>query len=472
MMKKINKIYTFLAVALGLASCSNEAPFSADYPEGSGRVLTSSLDVQVKTENPKVRADQNGIPAPADFKVEFFNKENETKAEKTYESYGKMPEIVVLPAGEYKIVVSYGEDYDEYGSNAAFNKPHYEGSSDYFTVEKDKIIDNLDPIICRLVNVRVAVKFDASLKDKMSPDSKVSVKVGDSGNSLNFDVNTTQDGYFEYAEGSNTLAATFTGKVEDVEVIETKTFDDVKKGNYYVITFRLHSADASGNGNIDPDHDDSDFVVDASVSYVVNNDTDLNDATPDDEQDLYLEDDMRPENGEDPNVGNQPGTEDPGTDPENPDDPNNPDDGQKGTVPIFTTEGVDLDKVNDLVEDMTIIIYITSETTINKFDVEINSDNDGFLSAIDDMIGSSFSLIELNKDEGLGNSLSQLGFPVGSDVTNPTENDENGNAKIKFEITSDLQNLLNGFPGTHQFKLIVGNSAGMESKTLKIKVND
>lgn len=468
-MKKINKIYTFLAVALGLASCSNEAPFSADYPEGSGRVLTSSLEVQVKTENPKVRADQNGIPAPADFKVEFFNKENETKAEKTYESYGKMPEIVVLPAGEYKIVVSYGEDYDEYGNNAAFNKPHYEGSSDYFTVEKDKIIDNLDPIIGRLVNVRVAVKFDASLKDKMSPDSKVSVKVGDSGNSLNFDVNTTQDGYFEYAEGSNTLAATFTGKVEDVEVIETKTFDDVKKGNYYVITFRLHSADASGNGNIDPDHDDSDFVVDASVSYVVNNDTDLNDATPDDEQDLYLEDDMRPENGEDPNAGDQPGTEEPGTDPENPDDPKNPDnpgvDIPDDNIPgpqITANEGVNLDEVNDVAGLTECKLLIHAEGGIKTFTVTI--DSPALVADLEDMAqwedGSNLDLIYPDYKKDFLENL--LGREVGESLI--------GVEDMEFDITQFLV-MMDSFKGIHKFIVNVSDLNGKSSSaTLQLEI--
>ena len=470
-MKKINKIYTFFAVAMGLASCSNEAPFSADYPEGTGRVLTSSLDVQVKAETPMVRANENGIPTPADFKVEFFNKENEKTAAKNYDSYGKMPEIVVLPAGEYKIKVSFGGTYGDYNESAAFSAPHYEGSSEYFTVEKDKIVDNLDPIIGRLANVRVGVNFDTSLASAMGPDSKVSVKVGEKGSSLDFNLETKEDGYFAFAEGSETLVATFTGTVEGIEVSETKTFQNVKKGNYYRITFRLHAADASGNGNIDPDHDDSDFVIDASVTYKEVSDNDINNVTPDNDQDIYLEDDMRPENGEDPNIGNDPGTEDPGNQdpaPENPDDPK-PDD--QGSFEMTVTPGIELGaEGNNLVEKIgeddylinglkSCDISVKTSSGIKEFKIYISSTNSTFEGIINEMFNGCVDLVT-ETSEGSWDTLSALGIEV----------DLKDKKDVVFELAKFCP-FLEPFPGKHIFNICVEDKAGNEdSKTLRIEI--
>ena len=393
-MKKINKIFVGALMAMGLLSCSQEAPFSTDYPEGSGKVLTSAFDVTVKSVIPTVRANEDNIPEPRDFYVAFYNKEDNSLA-KEYTSYGEMPEIVILPAGEYYVELTYGEN-DEV---AGFSKPYYVGKSEDFTVEVDKIVDSIKPIVCHLANVRVAVNFDLSLSSVMSNDSKVSVKVGESG-SLDFDLNTKQDGYFAYSDGSHTLAATFIGNVDGDEVNETKTFGDVKPGNYYKITFKLSQANAAGPGNIIPgdgEDDDNGFVVDATVTYTEHSDNEYSDATPDENQDPYLEDDMRPENGENPNPGgDKPGVDDP-DDPNNPDNPDDPNTPKEIQVVIEPADQIQLgesgNNVYGLMPECT--LNVKSETGITKFNIYVESkDPDSPLTgAIQGVFGDYIDLV-------------------------------------------------------------------------------
>ena len=108
-MKKIKDILLCAAVALGLGSCANEAPFSAEN-EGTGQLRTSALNVELKTEAPVVRSVET--PDVKDFSVQFL-KDGTTPVSvngKYTMTYGELPEVVMLPVGDYKIEVSYGDN--------------------------------------------------------------------------------------------------------------------------------------------------------------------------------------------------------------------------------------------------------------------------------------------------------------------------------------------------------------------------
>ena len=78
---------------------------------------------------------------------------------------------------------SYGGEYGD-GVKAAFDAPFYLGESNQFSIEKDKVTDNIGTIVCRLSNVKVSILFDPELKAVMDADAKVSVKVGENGTYL------------------------------------------------------------------------------------------------------------------------------------------------------------------------------------------------------------------------------------------------------------------------------------------------
>lgn len=446
-MKKIKYIYMTAALAAIFTSCSQEAPFSAQ-EENTGRILTSNLSVEVKSDEMLVRSESD-LPSPKDFTIEFCKADNLNTSVKKYDTMKSMPEVVSLPVGDYVIKAYYGGVYGTNGEAAAFDKPYYYGVSNTISVEANKILDNFEPITCSLANVKVSVIFDSALANAMSADSKVSVKVGESG-TLDFTKDTQNAGYFEFVNGSNSLVATFSGKVNGSSIIETKTYDNVKAGNYYKITFRLHVIDPNDPGNIVPGENGG-LTIDATVSYFDHGDSsDKSDVTPDDNE--YLEDDMRPENGSTNNGDKEP------QEPENP----------LGAKPEIVGDGVNIDQVNEVTEDMTCRLLITSETSIKEFKVEITSTNPGFLSAVDELLGTKLDLVN---EQPNWDDLRSLGLPTGKEVTNPETKDENGNDIVVFDVTSFMP-ILNGFPGTHTFNVMVTNSGGITAKALQLKVNE
>lgn len=432
---KLKDIFYVALMGFGLASCANEAPFSQESKEGEGKFLTHSLSVEVKTDEAVVRS-ASDVPDVNDFTVAFFNTEkNNGKAEKTY-PYNKLPEVVTLPVGTYVVKAYYGGDLKGPSKAAAFSAPYYLGESSQFEIENNKIIDNLDPVLCKLSNVKVTINFDKQLVDQMSADSKVSVTVGNSS-TLEFVPSTTESGYFAYVEGSSTLAASFSGTVDGDLTEETKTYNNVKPGTHYSITFKLHLIDPNEPGYVNPGEEGEEIKVDAVVNLEDMTGEGGVDITPGEE--YYLEDDRYP--SEEPNI------------PDVPDDPQ-PTDGPS----ITAGEGIDLDKVNEVTAGMECKLFVTSSTGITKFDVDIISDK---------LTPSELSQVGLADHMDLVNPgaleepLSGLGFPV----------NVGGEKSVEFNITGFLPMLSALGAAEHTFKLTVTDETGTTEKELKLKTN-
>lgn len=425
-MKKI-LLYTILCLAAAslLAGCSKEEPFvPGETPSGEAKFLKSQLNVDVKTEDKLVRA--AATPDVNDFNVSFFVKGEETPRV-TYR-YRDMPEVVTLKVfgdkTDYVVRASYGEN-----APAAWDAPYYEGEGG-FTVTPNSVAADVEPVVCRLANIRVSIRFDADLTGVMTSDSKVTVNVGDQG-SLDF---TKQDegrsGYFAYVASSNsTLTATFYGTVSGVETIESKTHSDLVPGSHYYITFSLRNPDEE-----DPGYVNGMLTVDATVQRIDSN----GNVTP--EEDL-LEDDSRPNQGEGPKPPTPPST---GDGPE-----------------ITACAGVSLDSQN-LVSALVgkpVELYIKSEKGIEEFNVQISSTNTGFESAVAEMLGLDLDLCNPGSAAenlvGLGLIQNEAGVKGLKDVT--------------FSLT-DFMELLENFEGTHTFTLVVADADGSTTKQLVIKV--
>ena len=439
-MKRTTNILVNIALLLGVASCSSEAPFSRETGEGEGRFLSSAMSVELKTDEKLVRA--TGVPDVNDFTVEFVSADDAEKIVDRY-TYGKMPEVVTLPVGDYVVRAYYGGEYEE-GGDAAFSAPYYLGESERFSIEKDKIKDNIGTIVCRLSNVKVTILFDESLVRVMSPDSKVSVKVGDSG-SLDFTKDTQESGYFAYVEGSSTMAAVFSGVVDGDETIETKTYDNVMPGNHYRITFKLHVVDPNEPGDINPGAPGDEIKIDATVNLedlTGNGGTNIN---PDDE-DIFMDDDRYP-NEEDPTPG--PGPDEPG-----PDEPSN------GPT-VTANDKINLDDVNIVEDEMECVLYINSETGITGFTVVIESDK---LTPDElESVNLSDKLDLVTTPNPFETQLRNFGF-LPSD-----KNSLAGEKKVELSITPFLELLGALGSGNHNFIITVSDEGGETSKTLRLK---
>ena len=427
-------IYSLSAVVL--TGCSMEETFQKGAPESTGTLKTSCLAPKLgNTEGINIST-RAGVPSTDDFNVVISRKTNAREAAQgsVEYKYGEMPEVLTLPVGEYKVYAHHGEN-----KPADWDSPYYYGESE-FSIDANKITDNVDPIVAKLSNIRVTIVFSASLLSAMSDDSKVEVRVGDQG-VKEFTPSETRSAYFKHVNKSQSLTATFTGTVDGSEVVETEGYDNVAPGNHYRITFRMHGIEEDKPGTIT-----AGVTVDASVETINMN------QTVDGEKEEYLENDMRPQQG---------GKDDPT--PPTPDDPDQP------TAPSITsakpTEAglvpVDLDIVNEVTDETYCVLNVvsTAEGGILSFEVDIDSNT---LTA-DEL--ASFGLsshLDLVNPGSLAEPLTGLGLPV----------NVGGKKEVEFDITSFMGMLSALGEGTHIFTLTVSDANGTTSTTLKLHTTD
>lgn len=445
-------IYLLLsAIIVSLAtSCSKDAPFEGDADTAYGQLLTASLDVSLKSEyGPRSLRDRRvraAAPSVNDFTVEFYRQDAaEGDAPVASYKYSEMPEIITLPVGSYTAKAFYGSN-----PVAAWDEPYYEGSTE-FSIEADKITENVEPIVCTFANVRVSVNFDDLLLASMSPDCKVTVKVGDVGE-LDFTLADmgVRSGYFRYVEGSTTLVATFTGTVDYVYTVESKSGIDVKPGTHYQINFRLHDAGEDDPGFIVPGHGNDSFLfVDAEVK------SENMDADVDSGETGGVTDDLRPTETPD----------DPGKDEPGPDDPS-----VEGAPEITVAAPYSLDRTNEIELDdnqqskYPVVLYIKSTAPDGLTGFKVNIISNTLTPSVLVGAGLTDELDLINPGEFLV-PLQDLGF------LKPGVTSLKGEKDVELSITDFLPLLTILGEGTHQFRLTVTDANGTTVKTLTLHNN-
>ncbi len=423
-MKKLY-IYSLAAAAVLATGCSKENPFEGPQNNEEGQILKSAIAVDMKVnetvrKNLPTRADVN----LDDFTVIFTEPGSETPVKRF--KYSEMPDVVTLPAGDYTCTATYGEN-----RMAEWESPYYLGVSESFTVNAYEITSYVAPIECRLNNIKVTVEFDPLLKSRMSQDSYVEVKVG-ANSGLNFTLAETEAGkagYFMHTAES-TLVATFNGKIDGVNAVETKSMKDVAKGNHYKITFKLHghSNDPTGDPN-------ADVQIDANVTVTdVERNIDIADEP-------LLDDSERP-------------TEEPVNPGPGPDEP------EQKAPEIIGVAPIDLDIVNSVDGSASVGIKVTSsaEGGFTAFDVEIDSPD----LTPDELTGVGLAA-NLNLAETPANfaeKLGAFGFPV----------NVKGQKEANIEISTMLISMLSavGAGHEHKFILTVTDANGTTVKTLTL----
>lgn len=258
-----------------MAGCSKEKGFDEEMSDNEGQVLKTALDMSTTSDQIMVTRAEQGVDL-SNFKINFIKK-GETVAAKSY-TYSEMPDVVTLKVGTYTATAELGQDL-----NAEWENPYFKGQSEEFDVEAYKITSFISPIECALMNIKATIAFDETLLAAMSPDSYVEVKVGDNPG-LNFtsaEATSGKAGYFKHTN-ENTLVATFHGKVNGSDIVESKSYEGIAKGRWYKLTFKLHQ-----NSGGDPTGGASgEIVVDASVTTEdVNADVTLEDDAPLDDND-------------------------------------------------------------------------------------------------------------------------------------------------------------------------------------------
>ncbi len=418
-MKK-SYILPILAAGLLFTGCSKENPFDGE-SSTEGQVLKSALAVTLNTdETVRQQKPTRGDVNLNDFTV-VFTKDGAPVAKY---KYSEMPEVVTLPAGEYTCSATYGEN-----RVADWESPYYLGQSGAFTVEPMEITSYIDPIECKLENVKVTVTFDPVLVARMSPDSYVEVKVG-ANEGLKYttaEATSGKAGYFLHT-AETTLVATFYGTIDGSRTTETKSYNDIQRGCHYKLNLKLHTG-GEGEGTGDAS---GEVVLDATVTTV------------DVERNVTVNDEpMTPDWTEHPGNGDTPG----------PDDP-------KNEVPTITAEApVNLDIVNDgpSLTSCVLNIHSYAEGGITGLTCDIVSPN----LTEEELAGAGLSShLDLVNPGDLAGALEGLGLPC----------NVGGQADVRFDISTFMGMLAAvGAGAEHHFVVTVTDANGTTTKTLKIK---
>ncbi|MCI9286125.1 MAG: DUF4493 domain-containing protein [Muribaculaceae bacterium] len=433
-----NKIYSLLAALICLVAftgCDDWNPADGRFPANTGGVSLSSMAVSVN-QNASSVTSRAGVDTSG-YLVTITGTDGSTVVYDGKEcswTFGEMPEVITLPVADgYTVNVRSHEP-----EMAAWEAPYFEGSKTFDV--KNGEITAIGTVKCLFAGVKVLVKYADDLAAAMSTDSKVDVKAGTDG-LLTWSATETRHGHFKAVEGSNTLVATFTGKVKGQDVTKIKEFTDLEKGKYYIITFSMKSGNSNVPdefGNINP----GGITVDTSVEEKdENGNVDINQdpANPD----------KRPDDEDWPDDPTPPG---PG-----------PDEPEPGTdvIDVKCPTMPDFDKVYpSTLESYT--LNITSENPLTHLHVQIVSDylTAEFLEGVG--LTDKFDLAEPGD---LDPALKGFGFPTGNEVI--------GAKELTFELTSLIPLLdLGKNEGVyeHQFKLTIEDNAG-NSKTVELKID-
>lgn len=188
-------------LAILLTACNEEVmtgPSELDSTQTGMVTFTLSADmrndvVQVKSSTEEISVDE--------FWVEIFNA-SQTRI--FCEKYVDAKDTTLfLNSGEYSLLATYGLE-----NGVGFDKPFYKAEKD-FTVGPQEITDL--SLTAKLANVKVAVKFDENLGNKLSYDEYWAV-VRNNGKKLRFNPKETRAGYIPAGELEFVLVVKINGE--------------------------------------------------------------------------------------------------------------------------------------------------------------------------------------------------------------------------------------------------------------------
>lgn len=432
MKTNILNIFAAGALMLGALSCSEEwnPPTSAEATLNLESLTVGTQDIDKLAQSASSRAEAS----LDDFIVLIKDASDKTYLEC---SYGKKPEIITLPVGDYTVYIKSHEV-----KAAEWDAPYFEGSED-FTIENGKINIIKDEVVAYFKSVRVSVEFSDELRATFGDDVKVNVKAGAEGE-IDFTPSETRSAYFEYIEGSNTLVAELSGTIAGAYTVDRRDYTDVEAGKHYILTYGIKAGPTppEQSGTID-----SDISLDLSVI------TENIDGNVEASEDI-----LAPEEGDRP-------VEEP-LDPVVPVDPVNPGDDDQPvatfkpydspklklgeTLDITNDESKANDKVVLAEEFGNAIVAIDCPKGIKNLEVTISTTDPNFRGILESMLPLHFDLAD-DSDADLVEALSGLGLPVGKEVTDVNP--------VMFDITSFIE-LLAPFTGEHTFDIKVTDNEG------------
>ena len=415
-MKKVIYILFFaLAVILSFTACDREKMDNDTVELGEGSVNLASLkglSVEVSSSTPITRASEVNTD---NYLIRIYDAEQNLVREW---KYSELPEIFTLRVGSYTVQALSHEVQP-----AEFEVPFYY-AEESFTIEANKVKD-LEPLVCKLNNIKVSVTYDDKLKEVMGEDVKTTVTVGDA--SLAFAYDETRNGYFKSnVDGNNIMKAVMTGTIDGVAREVPYPIKNVKPGQHRLIKFYLKYV--NDDGYIEGGFTKLKLVIVATCTVIEKGFTNR------EEEETII-------------------------------DPNPPT--PSGKAPTIVGDGFDIDESLDVpikrdeggnLVGITVVVNIEAENGFSNLKVKIDSET--LTPELLEEVGLA-SEFDLAYPGDLRTGLESLGFPVGDQVL--------GKTTLKFDITKFTPLLGSYGPATHKFIITaIDQSGNSVEKTLTL----
>lgn len=403
-MKKIFILLTAAAALFSAASCQKSPVEAKNYGYLSFGEFSLGLDEAVET-----RAAANG-----NYVVIVTDSEGKEVVNTTYGALETAGDYqITLPAGDYILEARSTKDVPV----AEFEQPVYGTSTDFsITAGETTVIGEL---VCTLLQCKVTVSYSDEFLASVTGTGKTTVEVT-AGSPLEYTLNAngTYDqsaGYF--AVNGNTMQVVFSGNIEGKSQKMTKTFTNIAPRQWRQIKF-IKKVNEQGNA-----------VFDIVINDLVDDEI-LNNSMNADEEII----------GEDPDAPKG--------------------DGGIALAPDYEggcdAEITDLENIVIVpvaTRDMAMRFRATVPNGVKKFNVQIDSDNDAFLSAVDAANARELDLINPLPDNDI--IFQVVPFPHGQELLGQTD--------ISFNLDA-AQDAITIYPGRHTFKMVIVDQTGCKNE--------
>ena len=403
-MKKIFILLTAAAALFSAASCQKSPVEAKNYGYLSFGEFSLGLDEAVET-----RAAANG-----NYVVIVTDSEGKEVVNTTYGALLEDGDYqITLPAGDYTLEARSTKDIPV----AEFEQPVY-GTSKEFSITAGETT-YVGDLVCTLLQCKVTVSYSDEFLASVTGAGKATVEVT-AGYPLEYVLNANGSydqsaGYF--AVEGNTMTVVFSGNIEGKSQKMTKSFTNIAPKQWRQIKF-IKKVNEQGNA-----------VFDIVINDLVDDET-LNNS-------LVIEEETI---GEDPEAPKGDGGIKLELDYEAGCDPEITDLENIVIVPVAT-------------RDMAMRFRATVPNGVKKFNVQIDSDNDSFLSAVDAAKARELDLINPLPDNDI--IFQVVPFPHGQELLGQTD--------ISFNLDA-AQDAITIYPGRHTFKMVIVDQTGCKKE--------
>jgi len=414
-MKKISTIFLAAVAAFALSSCDE-----MKVAKGEGTLSFSDFEVECDDY-----VDTKAVsPASGNYSIIITNADGDVVKTTTYAAVKSNDNAVSLPAGSYTLEARSSE---EAVPVAAFEQPVY-GAKKAFNITAGETT-SLGSLTCYLLQCKVTVAYSDDFLAMVTGAGTASVEVT-SGYPLEYAMNYTGGlasyeqgaGYFAVNNGS-TMEVTFKGSIDGKSQKMTKTFTGITAKQWRQVKF-IKKVDEEGNATFDITIND---LVDDEI---------LNNAI----------------NGTETILG---------------DDPDAPKGDGGITLELDYAAGCDAD-FTDLTyllmpqpseKTVKLCLKATVPNGVKKFDVDISSTNDAFVSAVEAADAIHLDLINPTEDNAI--IFQVVPFPHGQELL--------GQTVMAFDMSA-AQEAITLYQGTHTFKMNITDQQGCKKSIPVIMV--